>query len=187
MLIFANILRKQKDTQHRQTQVHVHLSCVLSACPEAGWRLGPCRHCWPEETKPLLDLGEPVVMRGLLCISNVLWPPQSTQHGALASALNVGPLSSFLWQKQAWAPSALGPRAQGTGRSRGHTRNFTTMPLWEIKIWRQEVKILTFGSSPNWPNCTSFNKLRAVLMISLHFFGVSSTFPARKRQQAPVT
>ena len=40
---------------------------------------------------------------------------------------------------------------------------------WGIKTWAQEVMILTFGSSPNWPNCTSFNRLRAVLMISLHF------------------
>lgn len=45
----------------------------------------------------------------------------------------------------------------------------------------------TLGSSPNWANCTSFSKLRAVLMMSLHFLGVSSTFPARKRQHAPVT
>lgn len=45
----------------------------------------------------------------------------------------------------------------------------------------------TLGSSPNWANCTSLSKLRAVLMMSLHFLGVSSTLPARKRQQAPVT
>lgn len=49
------------------------------------------------------------------------------------------------------------------------------------------MSIFTFGSSPNCPNCTSFSKLRAVLIMSLHFLGVSSTFPARKRQQAPVT
>lgn len=86
------------------------------------------------------------------------------------------------------ALSGLGAGAGGgTGSYGGHTRNLITTLPRGTKIRRQEVKILTFGSSPNWPNCTSFNKLRAVLMISLHFFGVSSTFPARKRQQAPVT
>lgn len=57
-----------------------------------------------------------------------------------------------------------------------------------LNVLRVEKEMIcTFGSSPNWANWTSFNKLRAVLMMSLHFLGVSSTFPARKRQQAPVT
>jgi len=45
----------------------------------------------------------------------------------------------------------------------------------------------TLGSSPNVTNFCSDTKVLAVLMISLHFFGVSSTLPAKSKQQQAVT
>ncbi len=45
----------------------------------------------------------------------------------------------------------------------------------------------TLGSSPNNAQCFSDIKLFVILMMSLHFLGVSSTLPARNKQQAAVT
>ena len=47
--------------------------------------------------------------------------------------------------------------------------------------------MFTFGSSPKTSNWPSVKILLAVLIISRHFFGVSSTFPARNKQAALVT
>ena len=47
-------------------------------------------------------------------------------------------------------------------------------------------KKLTFGSSPKAAKCCSERMALASLMMSLHFLGVSSTLPARKRQAAPM-
>lgn len=107
-----------------------------------------------------------------LSVEYIISPPYSQKQGRAISVQ--GPLrDSRDWQ-------ILGPQPLST-QELCHNAALRNQDL------STEVTPLTFGSSPNWPNCTSFNKLRAVLMISLHFFGVSSTFPARKRQQAPVT
>lgn len=50
-----------------------------------------------------------------------------------------------------------------------------------------EAGVTTLGSSPNVKNFWSVSRLRAVLIISLHFFGVSSTLPAKNKQQQAVT
>lgn len=47
--------------------------------------------------------------------------------------------------------------------------------------------LLTLGSSPKARNASGLSKFCTVLMMSLHFLGVSSTFPARNRQQEPIT
>jgi hypothetical protein len=57
----------------------------------------------------------------------------------------------------------------------------------EFGIPGHEAGVITLGSSPNVKNFWSVSKLRAVLIISLHFFGVSSTFPAKNKQQQAVT
>ncbi len=56
-----------------------------------------------------------------------------------------------------------------------------------VMSWWKDFLLQTLGSSPNCANWMSLSRLRAVLMMSLHFFGVSSTLPARKRQHPPVT
>jgi len=45
----------------------------------------------------------------------------------------------------------------------------------------------TFGSLPNCANCLGLRICCDILMMSLHFFGVSSTFPAKNRQHEAVT
>lgn len=45
---------------------------------------------------------------------------------------------------------------------------------------------LTFGSAPNTVKSWGDSRDWHTLIMSLHFLGVSSTFPARKRQQAAV-
>lgn len=45
----------------------------------------------------------------------------------------------------------------------------------------------SLGSSPKDLNCGSKSNSRAFFIISIHFLGVSSTFPAKKRQQHAVT
>ena len=57
----------------------------------------------------------------------------------------------------------------------------------EFGISGHEADVITLGSSPNVKNFWSVRRLRAVLIISLHFFGVSSTFPAKNKQQQAVT
>lgn len=68
-----------------------------------------------------------------------------------------------------------------------HTHSASAITRQKHLKTKVNTRNCTLGSSPNCANCTSFRRLRAVLMISLHFFGVSSTLPAKKRQQAPVT
>lgn len=67
-----------------------------------------------------------------------------------------------------------------------HENQWCLIVTWQDRIYVM-IGLQTFGSSPNCANCTSLSRLRAVLMMSLHFLGVSSTLPAKKRQQAPVT
>lgn len=47
--------------------------------------------------------------------------------------------------------------------------------------------ILTFGSNPRVSYLSSGNSALAILIMSLHFFGVSSTLPARNKQQHAVS
>jgi len=51
----------------------------------------------------------------------------------------------------------------------------------------ESKKLHTLGSSPKCANWASVSIERNVLIMSLHFFGVSSTLPARNKQQAAVT
>lgn len=50
-----------------------------------------------------------------------------------------------------------------------------------------KVMTSSLGSLPNSAQVTSSMLAFAIFMMSRHFFGVSSTFPARKRQQHAVT
>ena len=48
-------------------------------------------------------------------------------------------------------------------------------------------KLFTLGSSPKTANWASVSIDRVVFIRSLHFFGVSSVFPAKNKQHAAVT